>query len=217
MGTGVHAQGAADRAGNAAIEFEAGDARLGRRTGQANVGRRRSRRHLKVRRCRDLAKRLAAEPDDDAGNAAVANDEVRAEANHGDGNFTGQARQEIGEVFFVGRLEQQLRRAADAKPGERRQRRVGAELAAERGGERGDRRGEIGEGHDARPVARGRAGLSPLSGPRRRAAVKSLRDSSASLRRLRRDCVSSARLFAIHVLLVRDAAERPRSRTKRTW
>ena len=33
-------------------------------------------------------------------------------------------------------------------------------------------------------------------GPRRRDAVKSLRDSSASLRRLRRDCVSSAWLIA---------------------
>ena len=53
-------------------------------------------------------------------------------------------------------------------------------------------------------------------GPRRRDAVKSLRDSSASLRRLRRDCVSSARLFASMPFW---CAKRPwaASLTKRTW
>ena len=41
--------------------------------------------------------------------------------------------------------------------------------------------------------------------PRRRDAVNPLRGSSAALRRLRRDCVSSARHIANHVVLVRDS------------
>jgi hypothetical protein len=45
-----------------------------------------------------------------------------------------------------------------------------------------------------------------VEGPRRRDAVNPLRGSSATLRRLRRDCASSARHIAHHVLLVRDAA-----------
>jgi hypothetical protein len=55
---------------------------------------------------------------------------------------------------------------------------------------------------------------APLSGPHRRDAVKRLRRSYASLRRLRRDCVSAARLFATHVLLVSDRGPWAASRTK---
>jgi len=58
---------------------------------------------------------------------------------------------------------------------------------------------------------------SSRRGPRRRDAVKRLRRSSATLRSLRDDCVSSARRSGLHILLVRDAAKRPRSLTIRIW
>ena len=60
----------------------------------------------------------AAEPDHDAGDAAVAHDEVRAEADDGDRHLGRQPRQEVGEVRFVLRREQHLRRAADPEPGQ---------------------------------------------------------------------------------------------------
>ena len=61
-----------------------------------------------------------------------------------------QTREEIGEIVLVGRREQRLGRAADAEPGEGRQRDVRGEPPAQVGGE--PRRGEdVGEGHEAGP------------------------------------------------------------------
>ena len=86
----------------------------------------------------DSAERPAAQPDDDAGHAAVADDQVGAEAEDRHRNLARQSRQEIGEVVFVSGREQDLGRSADAEPGERRERRVGGQAATQVGGERGD-------------------------------------------------------------------------------
>jgi len=61
------------------------------------------------------------------------------------------------------------------------------------------------------------ARLASVAGPRRRNAVKRLRRSYAWLRRLRRDCVSSARLFASMSLWCAMRPTRPLSLTKETW
>ena len=65
----------------------------------------------------------------------------------------GSRAEKIGEILFVGRLEQRLRRAADAKPGEGRERRIGGEPAAQRGALRSDVGDDIGEGQSAPPLA----------------------------------------------------------------
>ena len=58
----------------------------------------------------------APQADDDARHAAVAHQQVGAEADDEHGQLRRDAAQEIGEVGRVGRREQHLRRAADAKP-----------------------------------------------------------------------------------------------------
>ena len=72
----------------------------------------------------DLFERRA-EPDDDALKAAVAHQKIGAGAEHE--HFMGgiEPLQEIGKIGFVRRLEQDLRRAAGAKPCQRGERRVG--------------------------------------------------------------------------------------------
>ena len=63
----------------------------------------------------DLGERLA-EPDDDAGNAAVADDHVGAEAERHHRHVGVELREEVGEVVGIGRLEQPLGRAAALEP-----------------------------------------------------------------------------------------------------
>ena len=67
----------------------------------------------------------APEPDHHARHAAVAHDQVGAGADHGDGNLDGQVLQKIGQIVFVLRHEERLRRTADAEPGQFRERLVG--------------------------------------------------------------------------------------------
>ena len=100
----------------------------------------------------DIAE-AAAEPDHDARDAAVAHDQIGAEADHGDGDIGGEIFQEIGEVGFVLRHEQKLRRAADAKPSEFRQRLIGEEPAAQLRHGLLQRRRQIGKRHGL-PVTR---------------------------------------------------------------
>ena len=79
IGAGVHAQRAADGAGNAEEEFQ-----------PADIGRRRRLRHALVERGRagaddiavgaGLAETARAEPDDDTRHAAIAHDQVGADA-----------------------------------------------------------------------------------------------------------------------------------------
>ena len=66
IGAGIHAQRAADRAGNAAEEGEPVEAGLGGRARHLHVGHGRRRRGRACRLDRDCAEALAAEPDDDA-------------------------------------------------------------------------------------------------------------------------------------------------------
>ena len=73
-----------------------------------------------------------AQADDDARHAAVAHQQVGAEADDGDGKVGRDAGEEVGEVGLIGRREQHLRRAADAEPGD-----VG-ELGSGRRGGRAD-------------------------------------------------------------------------------
>ena len=123
IGAAVHAQRAADRARNAAQEREPGDAGLLRGLGDAQIRHRGSGAHAMVRFDPCFVE-AAPEPDHDTCNAAVAHDQVRAEADDRDGNLARQVRQRIGEIALVFRHEQRLRRPADAKPGQRRERLV---------------------------------------------------------------------------------------------
>ncbi len=113
---GVHAQGAADGAGNAAIEGETGDAGVGGGARHLHVGDGRAGTNAIARLGRDRGKALA-QANDDARHAALAHQKVGAEADDGDGKVGGNAGEKVGEVGFIGRREQGLRRAADAEPG----------------------------------------------------------------------------------------------------
>jgi hypothetical protein len=68
-----------------------------------------------------LRERLA-EADDDAGNAAVADDHVRAEAERYDRHLRIEPAEEGDEVFLVRWLEQPLRIATGLEPDERGER-----------------------------------------------------------------------------------------------
>ena len=147
VGAGIHAQSAAERARNAAQEGQTIDAGIGRGARDLRVGHRGAGTDALARFDRDFAEASAAEPDDDAGDAAVANDEIGAEPDDGDRNIAGEPREKIGEIGFVGRQEHDLRRTADAEPGERRQRLVRREAAAQVGHRRRKRRRDVGKAH----------------------------------------------------------------------
>jgi hypothetical protein len=89
----------------------------------------------------------AAEPDHHPGDAAIAHDQVRAEADHRDRDLARQMPQQIGEIALVLRHEQGLSRAADAKPGQRRERLVRKQAAAQLRQRRFERGEDVGEGH----------------------------------------------------------------------
>ena len=105
MGAGVHAQGAADGAGNAAIEGEAVDARVGRRARGFHIWDSGADAQTRAVFDDNFAKALRRETDDNAFDAAVAHDEIGAKADDRDGNFTRQMRKKIGEIGFVRRQE----------------------------------------------------------------------------------------------------------------
>ena len=73
------------------------------------------------------------EPDDDAGNAAVAHQKVRADPDHSDRNRRIEPAQKFREIGFVGRGEQHLGRPAGAKPGEFGKAAIGLDPAARLG------------------------------------------------------------------------------------
>ena len=84
----------------------------------------------------DLGERLA-EPHDDARHAAVADDQIGAEAERHHRHRRIELGEEAGEIVGILRLEQPFRRAARLEPDQRRQRRVGGELAGHLGEGRG--------------------------------------------------------------------------------
>ena len=102
--------------------------------------------HLVALLDRDLAER-PAEADDDAGDAAVADDEIGAGADDHDRDVGRQIAQEIAEVVLVGRHEQNLRRSADAEPALRVERLVGEQAPAQFRHARLEIGNDVGEAH----------------------------------------------------------------------
>ena len=90
----------------------------------------------------------APEPDDHARHAAVAHDQIGADTDHRDGDVGGQVFQKISEVVFVFRREVDLRRTADAKPGERPERLVRRHPAAQLRQAGFEIGGDVGKSHD---------------------------------------------------------------------
>ena len=130
IGAAVHAQRAADRAGNAAEERQARDAGLLRRARHHHVEHRGAGGDAMAVFDLDLVE-AAAEPDHHARHAAVAHDQVGAGADHRDRNVGRQIAQEISQIVFVLRHEERLRRTADAEPGELAERLVGQQPPAQ--------------------------------------------------------------------------------------
>jgi hypothetical protein len=124
IGAGIHAQRPADTAGNAVIEMKTTDARVQRRRGQPLVGDRRAGAYLRLGDHFRLAEALRRQPDDDARNAAIAHQQIGADADHGHRHILRQRLQKSGEIVLVGGLEQQFRRPAGAEPGNLIHRRV---------------------------------------------------------------------------------------------
>ena len=58
----------------------------------------------------------ARKANDNAGNAAIANQQVRADADNHHRNIERAPREEIGEIVLIGRREEHLRRPANAQP-----------------------------------------------------------------------------------------------------
>ena len=151
IGAGIHAQRAADGAGNAEEEFQ-----------PADIGRRRRFRHALVE-CggagaddiavgAGLAEAARRQPDHHAGHAAIAHDQIGADADDIDRNLGRQMRQEISQIIFIRRREQHLRRTADPKPCQFRQRLVRQQPPAQfrhRGFEIGR---DVGEGRHLTPA-----------------------------------------------------------------
>src|SRR6185312_7424582 len=129
IGAAVHAQRAADRAGYAGEEGETGNAGLLRRARDHDIEHRRAGGDAMIVVAGDVVE-AAAEADDEAFDAAVAHDQVRAGADDGDGHLVRQITERVGEVILVFGHEQRLRRPADAEPGELAERLIGDEPAA---------------------------------------------------------------------------------------
>ena len=126
----IHAQCAADAAGDAAHEREPRDRRFLRGARDFHVRHRGAGADAMARFHRDLVE-PAAEPDRNARYAAVAHDQVGAKADRGHRDFGGKLFQEIREIVFVVRHEHHLRRTADAKPGQLGKRLVRQQTAAQ--------------------------------------------------------------------------------------
>ena len=122
----VHAQRTADRTRNAAIECKPADTRFRRRPRHLDVGHSRTGGELVAGLGLDLAE-AAPETNDDARHAAIAYQQVRAETDDVDRDAVRQCPQEVGEIGFIGRREENLRRSADTKPCDVGERRVGGE------------------------------------------------------------------------------------------
>ena len=145
IGAAVHAERTADRAGDAAHEGKPGERGLLRGARNPHVGHRGAGAHALAL---DLdVGEAAAKPDDDARHAAVAHDQVGAEPDDGDGDVGRKIREDVGKVVLVLRHEQHLRRPADAKPGQRRQRLVGQQPPAQFWRDRFQARNDVGKRH----------------------------------------------------------------------
>ena len=66
----------------------------------------------------DVAEGARRQPDHDARQAAIAHDQIGADADDVDRQLLRQALQKVSEIVFIRRRKQHLRRTADAKPGQ---------------------------------------------------------------------------------------------------
>ncbi len=116
------------RAGNAGEEFEIGDARLAR--GQGDIEVERAGACLDTVLLRGDVDKAAAETHHDAFDPAIAHEQVRGHADHGDHRHIRRlGREKSTEIRHIGRTEQHLSRPADAEPRHRRKRRVSCKPA----------------------------------------------------------------------------------------
>ncbi len=129
VSAGVHPHRAAHRARNPAQELEPGDAGVARRRGDADAHRRGAGAHAFVVLDRHLGETLR-QAHDHARHAAVAHDQVRADADRHDGDGGIERRDEIGQIGDVGRPDEPLGLAAGAEPDEVGERRVGLNRTA---------------------------------------------------------------------------------------
>src|SRR6185503_15343554 len=107
---GVHGERAADGAGNAAQEFQAGDAEVGGRTRHSGIEGSGAGANARFGDALDLPEG-GGQADDDAFDAAVADEQVRADTDGGDGNVGGLFGHEVAEVVDVDGTEKNLRRS----------------------------------------------------------------------------------------------------------
>ena len=114
------------------VEGEAAEARLERMRRKPLVGERRARADTMALDL-GLAEAARRKAHDDAGNAAVADQEVRAEADDGHRHLLRHGAHQERKVFRVGRQRQDFGRTAGAEPDDRRKRRVCLQGAAKPG------------------------------------------------------------------------------------
>ena len=131
IGSGVHAHRAADRARNAAQEFETG--KTGIPAGKCDIDVRRDRAGAHIRAVDHDLGEGAAELDRHAVDTAVAHQQIGTDADHAHRHVLGAGREEGLQIVFVFRAEQHVRRTADAEPGQIGQRRVIGDAALETG------------------------------------------------------------------------------------
>ena len=112
-------------------ESEAAEALLEREGGEPLVGQARAGPDPVFPFPRGLAEAFRREADDNARDAAVADEEVRSDADDTYGDFRTQLLKEECEIVGIRRLEQHFGRTADTKPRKRRDRRVWRDPAAD--------------------------------------------------------------------------------------
>jgi len=151
IGAGIHPQRAADGTGDAAEEFEAGDAGL--LAGEGDVEVERAGAGLDRGAVDADVDEAAAQPHHHTGDAAVAHQQVRGDADHRHRHVGRLGGEKRGEILGVSRTEQYFGGAADAEPGDGRERRVLAEPAAHRGQALDEAAGGPARGHHAAPPA----------------------------------------------------------------
>ena len=115
------------------IEGEAAEPLVKREGGEALVGQRRAGADAVARLANRLAEPFRRQPDHHPVEAAIADEEIRADADDGHRHRRIEALQEEREVVGIGRLEQHRRPPADPEPGERRDLRIAGDTAANGG------------------------------------------------------------------------------------
>ena len=131
VGAGVHPQGPADRAGNAAQEGKAVNACCGGRLGNELI---RAAAPAMTRQSVAISMVLNARPPSLTTTPSIPPSRtirIRAEADRRHRNLERKRAQKVGQVLLVGRREEALGWAADSKPGRLGNRRIGREASAQ--------------------------------------------------------------------------------------